>query len=68
MRLLRRLAGRYRILMGYCPSCNSDAPRIDNCAVCRVGFRYSYEPGWKSRMLGFDAEELWERYAERDYR
>ena len=30
-----RLIGRWRLLWGQCPRCNSDAPAVDHCAVCR---------------------------------
>lgn len=32
---LRRLLGRIRLWHGFCPRCNSDAPWVDKCAVCK---------------------------------
>lgn len=28
------LRGRFRIFFGFCPACNSDAPKKQNCKVC----------------------------------
>lgn len=36
-RLLRLLWGRWRLIRGYCPSCNSDAPAIGRCGICNGG-------------------------------
>jgi len=33
--ILSRLLGRIRLLGHRCPRCNSDAPNVDTCAVCR---------------------------------
>lgn len=49
---------------GFCPECNSDAPAIDNCKIC------------KSYRSAFDENEIpksilkakwWLRYVTRDY-
>lgn len=44
MRIYLRLLGRWRMLWGLCPACNSDAPEIDGCRVC-LGFRWSVNGG-----------------------
>lgn len=31
---LRRLVGRYRLFWGFCPECNSDAPKLYDCRIC----------------------------------
>jgi len=38
-RICRLFIGRYRLLFGFCPKCNSDAPAIDSCKVC-WGYRW----------------------------
>lgn len=30
-----RIIGRERLRFGHCPRCNSDAPAVDTCHVCR---------------------------------
>lgn len=30
-----RLIGKWRLFHGYCPRCNSDAPAVDKCSVCK---------------------------------
>lgn len=32
---IKRIAGRWRLLLNACPRCNSDAPHVDKCVVCR---------------------------------
>jgi len=34
---------RYRASMGFCPSCNSDAPEVDDCPICD-SWRGSFPP------------------------
>jgi len=41
----RKIRGRYRMFHGWCPACNSDAPALDHCPVCRIGFRY-----WREKV------------------
>ncbi len=36
---LLKLRGYVRILFGFCPVCNSDAPALDDCTFCK-GFRW----------------------------
>ena len=31
-----RVKGRIRLFFGECPRCNSDAPAVDNCVVCKM--------------------------------
>ena len=40
-KLYSEIVGKFRLLFGFCPKCNSDAPEIDTCNVCdgyRTGF------------------------------
>lgn len=36
--LWARIVGKSRLLYGFCPACNSDAPEVDRCEVC-LGYR-----------------------------
>jgi hypothetical protein len=38
-RIFAVIRGGIRIMFGFCPKCNSDAPGIDNCMVCN-GYRW----------------------------
>jgi hypothetical protein len=31
------IIAKYRLLFGFCPNCNSDAPKKDNCKICNNG-------------------------------
>ncbi|MCK4782159.1 MAG: hypothetical protein KAV87_00300 [Desulfobacteraceae bacterium] len=31
-----RFLGRWALLHGFCPRCNSDAPEVYECAVCKM--------------------------------
>lgn len=31
---LVKFAGKFRLLFGFCPECNSDAPKLYECPVC----------------------------------
>lgn len=31
---LKMLLPRFRVSLGFCPMCNSDAPELDNCPLC----------------------------------
>ncbi len=34
------IRGGFRLLFGFCPACNSDAPQMYDCTVCR----WNWEP------------------------
>jgi hypothetical protein len=55
--VFRYLTGWYRAMWGWCPRCNSCAPEIDTCPVCKFG-------RWPDRTT----EAVWERFAGRGYR
>ncbi len=57
MVVFRYLTGWYRAMWGWCPRCNSCAPEIDTCPVCKFG-------RWPDRTT----EAVWERFAGRGYR
>lgn len=54
-RYLRYLLGHWRLIWGFCPVCNSDAPEIDSCAWCG-GFH-----GWRSGETRYRERVLWQR-------
>ena len=60
-RLVNRLVGAWRFWWGFCPACNSDAPEVDTCQVCRAGFRYRFDGAGKH-----DAER-WQRFVDSNY-
>lgn len=33
---LQRIVGRWRLWWNLCPACNSDAPEVDTCPVCKA--------------------------------
>lgn len=35
MKALKILRGQFRMLFGLCPACNSDAPKLYDCPVCK---------------------------------
>lgn len=40
MKYILLLRAKLRILFGFCPKCNSDAPEMDTCYVC-CGYRWN---------------------------
>lgn len=49
--MIRRLKWWWRVLWGFCPRCNSDAPMIDHCDVCgRYRYPSPHPPPWSLRM------------------
>lgn len=54
--MVKKFKGRYRLFWNQCPYCNSDAPAIDKCIVCKDG-RDTYPPTkiikavWWARFL-----------------
>lgn len=60
-RRLRCLRGHWRLMFGFCPSCNSDAPKVDTCWVCEDQVRHVL-------IEGIDKDYVWERFYARDYR
>lgn len=41
------LTGRFRLLFGFCPNCNSDAPELYDCPVCEHNRFYLKNYWWK---------------------
>lgn len=48
--------GRWRLWWGLCPECNSDAPEVDCCPVCRAFDRMHFPPTPAQKL------EWWNRY------
>jgi len=43
-----KLRSRWRVLLGFCPMCNSDAPAVYNCPLCE---------GWQTTTNGMPDSE-----------
>ncbi len=54
VKFLHYLRAEYRLLFGFCPQCNSDAPALYYCPVCNY-YSQMYPPtketkqGWRER-------------------
>lgn len=57
MAVLRYVIGKYKLLWGWCPSCNSDAPEVYTCQVCKF-----------ERSQDRTVEAVWQRFADRGFR
>jgi hypothetical protein len=44
------IRGLWRIKHGYCPMCNSDAPKIDDCNIC-YGVTIPFPPPKGTKIL-----------------
>lgn len=55
-----RLRARWRVLWGYCPGCNSDAPELDTCRVCN-GFRVGRDSDEWPYTMTRARERVWMR-------
>lgn len=51
-----RLAARWRLLMGFCPRCNCDAPHLYSCPICHGGRHHEHPP------TGTLREWWWEKW------
>jgi len=55
MKLLTKFIHWKRLLLGFCPKCNSDAPELYDCPVCEF-YSGTYPPSketkekWKKRL------------------
>lgn len=52
-------AGKWRLMLGMCPMCNSDAPEIDSCPVCNS---YHSSRGDKFPPEKSTKEKWWREY------
>ena len=57
--LFKLLIGKWRMLFGFCPKCNSDAPEIDTCNVCDYKNNYNSKFGRTKKQ---DREFWWARF------
>lgn len=54
--LLKKIRGRIRLLLGFCPKCNSDAPEMFSCNVC------DFKDKWHGREMKEDKKYWWNRF------
>ena len=54
MKLFKMFRGKLRMLFGFCPYCNSSAPLLYNCPVCR--YYHGYYPSKVTKQI------WWENY------
>lgn len=55
MKLIKILIGKLRMLLGFCPCCNSSAPELYDCAVCNF-YHGKFPPSSATKRL------WWENY------
>jgi len=56
MTFFKKLQGRWRLLLGFCPKCNSNAPEIYTCNVC------DYKNNYWGRKISEDRKYWWNRF------
>jgi len=44
-----RILGKIRLVFGFCPRCNSDAPNLYTCPVCE--YNYASKEFWWQRFI-----------------
>ena len=42
-----KILGKWRLLFGFCPECNSDAPKLYDCPVCQYNKYKNRDILWK---------------------
>lgn len=55
----KKLLGRWRLLFGNCPSCNSDAPEMYDCNTC------DFKNNYNNRRKKDDRVYWWGRFVTR---
>ena len=55
--IIKRFIGKWRLWWSFCPQCNSDAPELYDCPVCKF-YTGVYPIAEKTRS------EWWERFNE----
>ena len=58
--MCRKLLGRWRLLFGNCPACNSDAPEMYDCNIC--DFSKNYNNRYQNRTKAQDRKFWWNRF------
>ena len=56
MKTIVFLYGWWRIIWGFCPMCNSDAPELDTCEFCG-SFR-----GWRDKQARSELKYKWSKH------
>lgn len=55
--MIKKIIARLRLFWGLCPECNSDAPNVYDCIVCKQGLSRICQPSetlkaiWWARYL-----------------
>jgi hypothetical protein len=57
MNWFTKLNGRIRLFFGFCPACNSDAPKLYDCKVC--GWYRTSDKGMPTKAT---KKEWWDRF------
>lgn len=55
-KLRKKIIGRWRLLFGNCPKCNSDAPEMYDCNIC------DYKNNYNNRTKAQDRIYWWNRF------
>ncbi len=54
------IISKYRLLFRFCPNCNSDAPKKDNCKICNNG-EFKTKKELKERFSNYEYLHLPEK-------
>lgn len=69
VRTYKLLRGRWRLLFGFCPQCNSDAPEMYECPICdwKVHQYRKQAITFDGRIIGYrnDRQYWWNRFVQR---
>ncbi|GAA4739079.1 hypothetical protein [Flavisolibacter ginsenosidimutans] len=57
----QRLVGKWRLYLNYCPECNSCAPKLHHCDVCKADTKSYF--AWNKEV----EKTWWKRYAEKHH-
>jgi hypothetical protein len=51
-----KIIGKWRLLLGNCPNCNSDAPKMYDCNIC------DFKDNYHGRTKKEDRQYWWNRF------
>lgn len=61
-RHLKLIRGWWRWVMHFCPSCNSDAPNMYDCRICKNRSWHSYPWGYGKAARYYGWRNVWNRF------